>query len=156
MYKRQEQDQIIGHFGLGFYSAFMVSDLVEIHTLSYKENATPVKWSCDGGTEFQIEEGTRKSRGTDIILHIGEEGKDFLDEYTLKSTINKYCSFMPYPIYFEELGKEPEKDEEGNIIISEPNALNNTNPLYLKHPSPVSYTHLDVYKRQNLYRRRNG
>lgn len=130
-----EQDQIIGHFGLGFYSVFMVSDLVEIHTLSYKENATPVKWSCDGGTEFQIEEGTRKSRGTDIILHIGEEGKDFLDEYTLKSTINKYCSFMPYPIYFEELGKEPEKDEEGNIIISEPNALNNTNPLYLKHPS---------------------
>lgn len=130
-----EQDQIIGHFGLGFYSAFMVADLIEIHTLSYKEGARPVKWSCDGGTEFQIVEGNRKSRGTDIILHIGEEGKDFLDEYTLKSTIDKYCSFMPYPIYLEEVGKEPEKDEDGNIIITEAKALNKTYPLYLKHPN---------------------
>lgn len=130
-----EQDQIIGHFGLGFYSAFMVADVVEIHTLSYKEGSTPVKWSCDGGTEFEIQEGTREDRGTDIILHIGQEGEDYLNEYTLRSTIEKYCSFMPYPIYFEELGKDPEKDEEGNIIVSEPEALNHIQPLYLKHPN---------------------
>ena len=130
-----EQDQIIGHFGLGFYSAFMVADLIEIHTLSYQEGAKPAHWSCDGGTEFEIQEGSREGRGTDIILHIGQDAEEYLNAFTLKSTIEKYCSFMPYPIYFEELGKEPEKDEEGNIIISEPEALNQIRPLYLKHPN---------------------
>ena len=130
-----EQDQIIGHFGLGFYSAFMVADLIEIHTLSYQEGAKPAHWSCDGGTEFEIQEGSRGDRGTDIILHIGQDAEEYLNAFTLKSTIEKYCSFMPYPIYFEELGKEPEKDEEGNIIISEPEALNQIRPLYLKHPN---------------------
>ncbi|MCR1899306.1 molecular chaperone HtpG [Irregularibacter muris] len=130
-----DQEQIIGHFGLGFYSAFMVADHVEIYTLSYQEGATPVKWNCDGGTEFEMQEGKGRKRGTEITLHLGEEGEDFLNEYTVKSTIEKYCSFMPYPIYFEEVGKEPEKDEEGNIIVEEPKALNETQPLYLKHPN---------------------
>ena len=133
-----DQDQIIGHFGLGFYSAFMVADIVEINSLSYREGATPVHWRCEGGTEFEMEKGIKASRGTEIILHIGEEGEEFLEEYTLRSTIQKYCSFMPYPIYFEDVNKEPEKDKDGNIIIKEPEALNNTKPLYLKRPNECS------------------
>ena len=130
-----EQDQIIGHFGLGFYSAFMVSSRVEIQTLSHQDQAVPVHWSCDGGTEFEMQEGTRKARGTDIILHIGEDGKEFLEEYTLRSTLEKYCSFMPYPIYLVVKDKEPKKDEKGNIIIEEPKPINEVQPLYLKHPN---------------------
>lgn len=133
-----DQDQIIGHFGLGFYSAFMVADTVEINTLSYKEGASAVHWCCDGGTDFEMQEGSKASRGTEIILHIGEEGEDFLDAYRVQSIIEKYCSFMPYPIYFEDALKEPEKDEEGNIIITEPEALNDTQPLYTKRPNECS------------------
>lgn len=128
-------DQIIGHFGLGFYSAFMVADVVEIDTLSYRQGAAGVKWHCDGGTEFEMEEGSRCDRGTEITLHLGPDGETFLSEYTVRSTIEKYCSFMPYPIYFEVADKEPEKDKDGNIIISEPEALNDVLPLYLKQPS---------------------
>ncbi|MBM7614949.1 molecular chaperone HtpG [Alkaliphilus hydrothermalis] len=128
-------EQIIGHFGLGFYSAFMVASTVEIDTLSFKPDANAVKWQCDGGTEFEMEEGTRTTRGTEITLHLGEDGKDFLSEYTLKTTIEKYCSFMPYPIYFEVADAEAKKDEEGNIIVEEPKALNEVSPLYLKQPS---------------------
>ncbi|MBB6214417.1 molecular chaperone HtpG [Anaerosolibacter carboniphilus] len=128
-------DQIIGHFGLGFYSAFMVADMVEIDTLSYRQGAQGVKWRCDGGTEFEMEEGSRTHRGTEITLHLGPDGETFLSEYTVRSTIEKYCSFMPYPIYFEVADKEPEKDKDGNIIITEPEALNDVLPLYLKQPS---------------------
>ena len=128
-------DQIIGHFGLGFYSSFMVADVVEIHTLSHKEGAEAVKWRCEGGTEFEMEAGNRSERGTEITLHLGKDGEDFLNEYTVKSTIDKYCSFMPYPIYFEVTDKEPEKDKDGNIIITEPEPLNEVLPLHLKQPS---------------------
>lgn len=133
-----DADQIIGHFGLGFYSAFMVADTVEIHSLSYMKDAVPVKWRCDGGTEFEMENGSRIKKGTEIILNLGEEGEEFLNEYTVRSTIEKYCSFMPFPIYFEVADKEPEKDEEGNIIISQPEALNDIHPLYTKLPSECS------------------
>jgi len=132
---KDDKDQIIGHFGLGFYSAFMVAEKIDIHTLSYKKDAKPVMWSCDGGTTFEMEEGSRSTRGTDIILHIGEDGTDFLEGLTVSKTIEKYCSFMPYPIFFDDLSKEPEKDEEGNIVISEPKPLNTTEPLYTKSPS---------------------
>ncbi|WZL73044.1 molecular chaperone HtpG [Clostridiaceae bacterium 35-E11] len=128
-------DQIIGHFGLGFYSAFMVADVVEIHTLSYKPGATAVTWHCDGGTEFEMEDGSKSERGTEITLHLGQDGEDFLNEHTVRTTIEKYCSFMPYPIYFEVADQEPEKDKDGNIIISEPEALNDIFPLYLKQPN---------------------
>ncbi len=130
---KADAEQIIGHFGLGFYSAFMVADQVEIHSLSYKEGATPIHWTCDGGTEFELEEGTKSSRGTDIILHLGDDGEEFKNAMKIRSTIEKYCSFMPYDIYFEEAGKEPEKDEDGNIVS--PTPLNNTTPLYIKKPS---------------------
>lgn len=132
---KADQDQIIGHFGLGFYSAFMVAERVEINTLSYQEGAVAAKWHCDGGTEFELEEGSRTDRGTEIKLYLGEDGKEFESEATVRKTIEKYCSFMPYEIFFTVEDKEPQKDEEGNIIIEEPKALNDTLPLYAKSPS---------------------
>lgn len=125
---KSDKDQIIGHFGLGFYSSFMVADQVEINSLSYQTDAEPVIWKCDGGTTFEMEKGTRSTRGTDIILHIGEDGKEFLNEYTLKQTIQKYCSFMPYEIYLTVDGKE-EKEDETHV------PLNTTVPLYMKMPN---------------------
>lgn len=136
MYKDKEnKDQIIGHFGLGFYSSFMVAETVEIFSLSYKEGSTPIHWSCDGGTEFSLEDGTKTERGTDIVLHISDDGKEFLNSWTARTTIEKYCSFMPYPIYLTNVNEEPEKDEEGNIVVKEIKPLNNTTPLYTKKAS---------------------
>ncbi|PKM49048.1 MAG: molecular chaperone HtpG [Firmicutes bacterium HGW-Firmicutes-7] len=135
---KANDDQIIGHFGLGFYSAFMVADRVEINTKSYKEDYTPVKWTCEGGTDFEMEKGTREQRGTEIILYIGDDGKEFLNEYTVRSTIEKYCSFMPYEIYLSNPNTEPKKDDEGNLIVEEPKPLNTTTPLYTKKPNECS------------------
>ncbi len=136
MYKDKDNaEQIIGHFGLGFYSSFMVAETVEIHSLSYKDGAEPIHWSCDGGTEFELEAGTKTERGTDIILHISDDGKEFLNSWTLRTTIEKYCSFMPFEIFLTNVNEKPEKDEEGNIIVKEPSPLNNTTPLYLKKAS---------------------
>jgi len=130
---KSDAEQIIGHFGLGFYSAFMVAAQVEINTLSYKEGSKPVKWLCDGGTEFEMDEGTKETRGTEIILHIGDDGVEFLNNYRMQSTIEKYCSFMPYDIFLTDVNKEPKKDDDGEIVIEEPKALNETTPLYLKN-----------------------
>ncbi|BEP29091.1 molecular chaperone HtpG [Helicovermis profundi] len=130
-----DKEQIIGHFGLGFYSAFMVAERVQINTKSYVENSESALWTCEGGTEFEIADGTKESRGTEITLFVSDEGKSFLDEYTLRSTIEKYCSFMPFPIYLEVVGKEPNKDEDGNVIIEDPKAINVTQPLYVKKPN---------------------
>ena len=122
---KSDKDQIIGHFGLGFYSAFMVASDVEIHTKSYQEGSEPVKWTCDGGTTFEMTDGTRTHRGTEIILHISEDGESFLNKYTLKQTIKKYCSFMPVPIYFSVLGEENQEEASLNVTL----------PLYAKQPS---------------------
>ncbi len=132
---KADQDQIIGHFGLGFYSAFMVAEKVEIDTLSYKEGAEPVLWSCDGGTEFELDMGTRKARGTENYTFLRGRWRRFLDPQKIKTTIDKYCSFMPYPIFFKDLNEEPNKDEDGNVIIEEAQAINDTAPLYTKRPS---------------------
>jgi len=99
---QNEQDQFIGHFGLGFYSAYMVADKVEIQTLSYKEGAKPVFWSCDGSPEYEIDQGSRVSRGTDVILHISSENDDFLELSHLKSILKQYCQYLPHPIYLNE------------------------------------------------------
>ena len=96
---KTNEDQIIGHFGLGFYSAFMVADKVTIDTLSYKEGAKPVHWECDGGTEFTMDEGDRTQRGTKITLFLNEDSLEFANEYRAKEVITKYCSFMPTEIY---------------------------------------------------------
>lgn len=149
-YKDQMEDgsDIIGHFGLGFYSAFMVADKVMIDTLSYKEGSSPAKWTCDGGIEYEIGESDRTERGTTITLFIGEEGIDFLNAFKLKEVLNKYCYFMPVEIFFEDLDaikKEQENkksndgDDHSDIIdeeeINEPLPINKTNPLWLKQPN---------------------
>lgn len=143
-YKDQLEDggDIIGHFGLGFYSAFMVADKVMIDTLSYKEGSTPAKWVCDGGIEYEIGESDRTERGTTITLFVGEEGKDFLNAFKLREILNKYCYFMPIEIFFEDIEamkKEAEKDSENDTIdeneVKELLPINKTNPLWLKQPN---------------------
>lgn len=137
-YKDQLEDggDIIGHFGLGFYSAFMVAEKVMIETLSYKDGATPAKWICDGGIQYEIGKGDRTERGTTITLFVGEEGKDFLNVNKLRQALNKYCYFMPIEIYFEDLEqteKEAQKEDETQEV--EPLLpINKTNPLWLKQP----------------------
>lgn len=141
---KTDQEQIIGHFGLGFYSAFMVAKQVEIETLSYQEGATPVHWTCDGGSTYDMEDGTKETRGTSITLHIAEDSEKFLNEYTLKQIIQKYCAFMPYDIYLEDKNKPEEKpakdttdapEGEEPKVPAEPTPLNDTTPLWLKKPS---------------------
>ncbi len=145
-YKEQLEDgsDIIGHFGLGFYSAFMVADKVMIDSLSYKDGACPAKWICDGGIEYEIGQGDRTNRGTTITLFVGEEGKDFLNAFKLREILNKYCYFMPIEIFFEDLEAikkqlEEEKTIENDTIdeneIKESLPINKTNPLWLKQPS---------------------
>ncbi|MBR0382050.1 MAG: molecular chaperone HtpG [Eubacterium sp.] len=110
-------EQIIGHFGLGFYSAFMVADRVTIDTLSYREDAVPVHWSCDGGTEFEMEDGSRTERGTTVTLFLNEDSYEFCNEYRVREVLEKYCSFMPVEIYFADETKEEEEPEETPDII---------------------------------------
>lgn len=123
---KANEDQIIGHFGLGFYSAFMVSDTVDIDTLSYQKDATPVHWECDGGTEFTMKDGDRKEVGTTITLHLNEDCLEFANEYRVREIIEKYCSFMPTEIYltkkgapeeYETIDKEDKRDTD--VVIEE-------------------------------------
>ena len=125
------EDDMIGHFGLGFYSAFMVADEVHIDTLSYQEGATPVHWTCDGGTEYDMEEGKKATVGTEITLFLNEESTKFANEYQVRDVIEKYCSFMPVPIYLVNENAEKKEGEEEKA----PEALNDTTPLWSKHPN---------------------
>ncbi|MBQ3054171.1 MAG: molecular chaperone HtpG [Clostridia bacterium] len=122
---------IIGHFGLGFYSAFMVSESVEIETLSYQEDAEAVHWTCDGGTEYSIEKGTKKTRGTDIILNINEESAEFLEYSKVMEIVNKYCYFLPTNIYVIDANKKSEEGKDETPL----SPVNDTAPLWLKNPS---------------------
>ena len=155
---KSNADQIIGHFGLGFYSAFMVADEVHIDTLSYKEGAKPVHWECDGGTEFSMEDGDKAEVGTTITLFLMEDCLEFCNEYKAREVIRKYCSFMPTEIYLskedtketqiikteeklesdeviETIQPEKEGDEEKLKIRKRPELLNDTNPLWMKSPN---------------------
>ena len=155
---KSNADQIIGHFGLGFYSAFMVADDVHIDTLSYKEGAKPVHWECDGGTEFSMEDGDKAEVGTTITLFLMEDCLEFCNEYKAREVIRKYCSFMPTEIYLskedtketqiikteeklesdeviETIQPEKEGDEEKLKIKKRPELLNDTNPLWMKSPN---------------------
>ena len=152
--KMEESNDIIGHFGLGFYSAFMVSSNVEIDTLSYLEGAKPIRWQSADGMQFEItEDGTRTERGTTITLTLAEDSEEFLDEYNLRSIITKYCSFLPVEIYLENTDRleeeakkkaeeENKKSEDGSDDKTseetkdevKPMPLNDTNPLWLKSP----------------------
>lgn len=143
--KADDKANIIGHFGLGFYSAFMVSDQVEIYTKTYKKGGQtkPVRWECDGSPNYEIEEIEDKSRGTDIVLHINEESKEFLEEHRIKEILDKYCKFLPVEIYFgtEKVQEETgEKDKDGNPEMKEverPRKINNTEPAWTKSPSDL-------------------
>ncbi len=129
-----DEEQIIGHFGLGFYSAFMVAEKVTIDSLSYKEGSDPAFWDCDGGIDFKMDKGKRTERGTTISLFLSEDGNEFKNEYKIKNTLNKYCNFMPYPIYFESIEEKADDEKEKGEI----KPINKTKPLYLENPSNVS------------------
>jgi len=129
--------EIIGHFGLGFYSAFMVSDKVQIDTLSYKDGAAAAKWECEGGIEYSMGESDKPTRGTKITLFISESGEEFLDVFKLRSTLTKYCGFVPVPLFVEEIkhtGEEEiiEADNDETPEAKEPTPINDTSPLWLK------------------------
>lgn len=132
--KMDEANQIIGHFGLGFYSSFMVSEKVEIDTLSYQEGAEAVKWRCTGGTEYELEASDRSERGTTVTLFLDEEGKEFLNEYKLREVIEKHCSFLPVEIYLENEKEEKKENRK---------PLNDTHPLWIKNPKDCTE---DEYK----------
>ena len=169
---KTNEDQIIGHFGLGFYSAFMVADEVHIDTLSYKEGAAPVHWECDGGTEFSMTEGTKTEVGTTITLFLNEESLEFANEYRAREVIQKYCSFMPTEIYLfkegEEIGafdaeEEEETTGEAEVVTEEgeaeekkeekpkkqaPVSLSDTAPLWTKHPNECEKEqYLEFYRK---------
>ncbi|HEY0355260.1 MAG TPA: molecular chaperone HtpG [Flavisolibacter sp.] len=138
----RDANEIIGRFGLGFYSAFMVADKVEIQTLSYQEGAEPARWICDGSTEFEITEGNKTERGTDIILYINNENEEFLQESRLSEILNKYARFLPVPVQFGTRKDtiEDGQDENGETkykTIDVPNIINNTNPIWTKQPSEL-------------------
>lgn len=119
-YKGQNENNIIGHFGLGFYSSFMVSDKVEVVTKSFREGAKAVRWECDGSPEFILEDAGKQERGTDIVLHLNEESKEFLEAYRVKIVLEKFCRFLPVPIFFEE------------------KQINNPMPAWVKKPSELA------------------
>lgn len=131
---KDDANAIIGHFGLGFYSAFMVAKTVDIVTLSYKEGAKAVKWSCDGSPEFTLEETERNDRGTDIILHVDEDCKEFLEESRLQGLLTKYCHFLAVPVAF---GKKKEWKDGKQVETEEDNLINDTCPIWTKKPSDL-------------------
>lgn len=140
-----DESQIIGMFGLGFYSTFMVSEMVEIVTKSYEEDAESVRWTCDGSTEFEITKGARKEIGTDVILHIDKDNKDFLEDYKIREILNKYCKFLPFPIVFGEKEEnlknkkgEDIKDKDGKPKTKKvDDVINNPAPIWTKSPSEL-------------------
>ena len=131
---KNDANAIIGHFGLGFYSAFMVAKKVEIITKSYQDGAKAVKWTCDGSPEFTIEDTDKAERGTDIVLYIDDDCKEFLEEARISSLLKKYCSFLPIPVAF---GKKKEWKDGKQVETSEDNIINNANPLWTLKPSEL-------------------
>jgi molecular chaperone HtpG len=148
----KDANEIIGKFGLGFYSAFMVADLVEIQTLSYQEGSEAARWVCDGSTTFEISAGSRTTRGTDIILHINAESEEFLEKQKLEGILDKYGKFLPVPIKFgTKTEQEPDgEDEEGKPkykSVESDNIINTTNPIWTKAPADLSdEDYLSFYK----------
>ncbi len=175
-YKGQNENNIIGHFGLGFYSSFMVSEKVEVVTKSFKEGATAVRWECDGSPEFSLTPADKEQRGTDIILHINEESKDFLEPYKVKQTLEKFCKFLPVAIYFTDVASpapseggatETKNDTEADNIDIDESAvseniensqippsggggalINNTSPAWTKKPADLTKEDYENFYRE--------
>ncbi len=129
--EKYKDANIIGHFGLGFYSAFMVAEKVEVITQSHNVEAPTVYWSCDGSPEFELYEVEKKDRGTKIILHLNEESKEFLEPHRVKAVLDKFCKFLPIPIYFTDVAEEKKEDDVEKSI-------NNTSPIWVKKPSELT------------------
>jgi molecular chaperone HtpG len=137
-----DANEIIGRFGLGFYSAFMVAEKVEIQTLSYQDDATPARWTCDGSTEFEITDGNRTERGTDVILYLNADSEEFLEEHRISEILNKYAKFLPLPVQF---GTKTESVPDGEDADGKPkykevevdNIINNTTPIWTKQPNEL-------------------
>jgi len=148
----KDANEIIGKFGLGFYSAFMVADTVEIHTLSYQEGAEAAKWTCDGSTSFEITEGTRQERGTEIILHVNKDSEEFLDKWKLQGILDKYAKFLPVPIKFGTKTESVEdgvddKGEKKWKSVEVDNFINTTAPIWTKSPGDLTdEDYLNFYK----------
>ena len=144
--------EIIGKFGLGFYSAFMVSDKVEIDSLSYAEGSEPAKWICDGSTEFEIKDGKRKTRGTTITLHVNADSEEFLDDFKIQGILDKYAKFLPIEVKFGEKDEQVQdgEDKEGKPkykSVKKDNIINNTDPIWTKSPSDLTdEDYLKFYK----------
>jgi len=162
--KYKSEASIIGHFGLGFYSAFMVADKVEVVTKSYKAGSQPVRWTCDGSPEYTLEDAEKEGRGTDIILHVGADGEDFLEKSKLDELLNKYCKFLPTEIQFgtktEYLDEaEDSEDESGEDkpakepqSVEVPNIINDTNPLWKRNPAELTdQDYQDFYQKLHPY-----
>src|SRR5688572_7272033 len=147
-----DANEIIGRFGLGFYSSFMVADKVEIQTLSYQEGAEPARWICDGSTSFEITEGTRTERGTDVILYLNSESDEFLQQHRISEILNKYAKFLPVPVQFgTKKESEPDgEDADGKTkykTVEVDNIINNTQPIWVKSPAELKdEDYLDFYR----------
>lgn len=133
-FKSEGDDAIIGHFGLGFYSSFMVAKKVEINTLSYKDNAEAVKWSCEGDTDYTMDVSDKTTRGTSITIHLDDDSKEYMSKYAVSAVLRKYCSFLPYPIFVDQVDEEKE-DAEDSVA---PEAINDTEPLWLRNSSDIT------------------
>ena len=145
-YKGQNENNIIGHFGLGFYSAFMVSDKVEVFSKSFREDAKAVRWECDGSPEFMLEEVEKELRGTDIVLHINDESKEFLDAYRIEAILQKFCRFLPVAIYFKDVNEKPAALKEGEVAPAE-KSINNPTPAWTKKPAELTdEDYINFYK----------
>lgn len=171
---KANEDQIIGHFGLGFYSAFMVADKVTIDTLSWQKDAAPVYWESEAGVEYEMREGTRAERGTDVTLYLNEDSYEFSNEYRVREVLNKYCFFMPVEIYFKNANEPEEKDKDEVISTTvdkdgkaveekdkdksgekkedkKPKPINNTTPLWTKHPNDCTDEEYKNFYREVFY-----
>ena len=142
---KEDANAIIGHFGLGFYSSFMVSDRVDIITKSYQEGAQAVKWSCDGSPEFTLEDDNREDRGTDIVMHLSEDCKEFLEKDKLEGLLKKYCHFLPVPVVF---GKKQEWKDGKMQDTDEDNQVNDTTPLWTRKPADLKDEDYKAFYRQ--------
>ena len=170
---KANDDEIIGHFGLGFYSTFMVADKVTINTLSWQEGAKAVYWESEGGLTYSMSDGDRATRGTEITLHLSEDSYEFCNEYRVREVLNKYCAFMPIEIYFTNPNAEPEyeeieevdddiidaevdesgkaKEKKTKKVIKKPEPINNTNPLWRKNPSECTEDEYKEFYRDVFY-----
>lgn len=147
-YKGQNESNIIGHFGLGFYSSFMVADQVEVFTKSWREGAEAVRWECDGSPEYILEPtADRTERGTEIRLHVNKDSEEFLDEFRLRNILTKFCKFLPVPVFFRDANAKEEKPKKGEEPVA-PKPINNTHPAWTKKPSELTKEDYEAFYRE--------